>query len=96
MFKFIIDCKTETYAQIDWEKLFKYWPFHTKGGVSQILAGSDMAKQRGIPLYKQVENVLNSLSYGSGSAHMPKYKRKLELVEAFDQLREEQRKENSK
>ena len=81
---------------MDWEKLFKNWPFLTKNAVAIFVSGPDMSKQRGIPLYKKAENMLKSLNYGSKSARMPNYKRKLELVEAFDQLREEQRKENSK
>ena len=96
MFKFIVDCKTETSVEIDWEKLFQIWPFLTKSAVNKLLTYPAMLKQRGMPLYKQAENVLNSLSYGSRSARMPDYQRKLELVEAFDQLREDQRKENSK
>ena len=90
VFKYIFESKAGSESEIDWGKLFQKWPFLTKPAVNKLLAATK--KELGQPLYKQIETIMMRPTYGVRSAvKLPSYQRKLELVQAFDELRKEQR-----
>ena len=79
---------------IDHKKLFDKWPFLTKNQVSKTIQNGSQKQNVNLPLYKKIEMHLKSPQFGTkygGKVRKDIFQRKLRLVKAFDELREEQR-----
>ena len=96
--KAILKCKPINVNAIDYKMLHEKWPFLTKTNIQLILSNQIQSKEKDMALYKKIEMHLKSPGYGirnGGKIQKNIFQRKLRLVNAFDELREEQMKENN-
>ena len=82
--QFIVDNKFISRADIDEKKLQEKWPFLTKYAISNHVAG----KSGRLPLYKVAEIALKTRK--SGKKENQVYEEKLQFVEAYEQLKQDQ------